>query len=115
MSAAGHTPTSGSLQGARNGLNLAMASWIAVQGLSRYQRLPTSPERITVSAQKKIQTTYSAGFTNAVVEPKKPATTTVSSPMMPRLPPTTRGHGERAIGTSHGVARRGYSIVLPPT
>ena len=31
------------------------------------------------------------------------------------IPPTARGHGDRATPTSQGTARRGYSIAFAPT
>src|SRR5213592_2998030 len=35
--------------------------------------------------------------------------------LTPIAPPTRRGHGERAKGSSQGKARRGYSIAFAPT
>src|SRR6202521_5505069 len=88
---------------------------MAAQGLIRYHRLPTRPDRITVPAQKHIQTRYSAGLSSELPEPKSPVMSVVSKPATPINPPTTRGTEERAIGTSDGMGRRGYSSAFDPT
>src|SRR6266568_2863741 len=88
---------------------------MAAHGLSRYQRLPTRPERITVAAQKKIQVMYSEGLRVGCVEPNSPLTTTASRASTPTAPPMARGQGERATATSDGSGRRGYSTALAPT
>ncbi len=50
--AAGQTPTWGSVRTARSGTKRSTASWIAAHGLISCQMLPSSPDRITVAAQK---------------------------------------------------------------
>src|SRR5262249_44541642 len=84
-------------------------------GFSKDHRLPTIPDRITVPAQKKIQTMYSAGLRKAVDEPKNPLTIVAASAATPATPPITRGQGERPSGSSHRASRRGYATAFSPT
>jgi hypothetical protein len=58
---------------------------------------------------------YSAGLYSGLVEPKYPAMTTATRPSTPIVPPTIRGHGDRATERRMGAARRGYSTALAPT
>src|SRR5579859_5279966 len=88
---------------------------MAAHGLSRYHRLPTRPDTITVAAQKKIQVMYSEGLRVGCVEPKSPLTTSASRASTPIAPPIARGQGERATEVSKGTGRRGYSTAFAPT
>ena len=59
---------------------------------------------------------YSAGLRSGRFWlPKKPQTMTATSASTPIVPPTPRGHGDRAAEVSHADALRGYWIALAPT
>src|ERR1700719_2245589 len=88
---------------------------MAAHGLTRYQRFPTRPLKMTSPAQKKIQTMYSDGLYRGLAEPNRPEITTATRPRTPIVPPTRCGHRERAAAVSHRTGRRGYCNAFAPT